>query len=156
MPIPEAIIAEAARLRAEIERNNHLYYVLDAPEISDTEYDVLFRRLVELEEAHPALRTSDSPTQRVGAAPAEQFSSVRHTIPMLSIANAMDQEEAIEFDARVKRVLDTDDEIGYVAEPKLDGLSVELVFEDGVLTLGSTRGDGMTGEDYSTYTNYTN
>ncbi len=147
MPLPENITKEAQELRDAINRHNTLYYVLDAPELSDAEYDKLLRRLVEIEEAHPELATPDSPTQRVGAAPAEQFSPVRHTIPMLSLANAMDEEEAIEFDARVKRLLETDDEIGYVAEPKLDGLSVELVYEDGVLTVGSTRGDGVTGED---------
>jgi DNA ligase (NAD+) len=147
MTIPDKIIQEAQELRDAINRHNHLYYVLDAPEISDAEYDKLLRRLIEIEETHPELRTPDSPTQRVGAAPAEQFSPVRHTIPMLSLANAMDKEEAIEFGARVKRFLETDDEIGYVAEPKLDGLSVELVYEDGVLTVGSTRGDGVTGED---------
>jgi DNA ligase (NAD+) len=147
MTIPDKIIQEAQELRDAINRHNHLYYVLDAPEIPDAEYDKLLRRLVEIEEAHPELATPDSPTQRVGAAPAEQFSPVRHTIPMLSLANAMDEEEAIEFDARVKRLLETDGEIGYVAEPKLDGLSVELVYEDGVLTVGSTRGDGVTGED---------
>ncbi|UCG38913.1 MAG: NAD-dependent DNA ligase LigA, partial [bacterium] len=147
MPFPDALKAEAARLRVEIERHNHLYYVLDSPMISDEEYDNLFRRLLEIEEEHPELRTPDSPTLRVGAAPAEQFASVRHTLPMLSLGNAMDEAEALEFDARVKRFLGSEETVVYVAEPKLDGLSVELVFEDGILVLGSTRGDGFTGED---------
>jgi DNA ligase (NAD+) len=147
MSIPDDIKKEAARLRSEIEWHNHLYYVLDAPEISDAEYDVLLRRLMEIEETHPALRTPDSPTQRVGAAPGDQFASVRHTIPMLSLSNAMDAEEAVEFDARVKRFLGSDKGVTYLAEPKLDGLSVELVYEDGILVQGSTRGDGVTGED---------
>jgi len=141
------IKAEATRLRDEIERHNRLYYVLDAPEVSDAEYDALLRRLVEIEETHPALRTPDSPTQRVGAAPSEQFAPVRHTLPMLSLGNAMDEDEAVEFDARVKRFSGSDETITYVAEPKLDGLSVELVYENGIFTLGLTRGDGVTGED---------
>ncbi len=147
MTVPHDINAEAARLRAEIERHNHLYYVLDAPEISDDEYDALFRRLAAIEEAHPDLRTPDSPTQRVGAAPSDRFASVRHSRPMLSLANAMDDGETREFDARVKRLLGSEEPLIYVAEPKLDGLSVELVYEEGVLALGSTRGDGVTGED---------
>lgn len=147
MTLPEKTIKEAEYLRNAINRHNHLYYVLDAPEISDVEYDTMLRRLMEIEEAHPALRTPDSPTQRVGAAPSDQFSPVRHTLPMLSLGNAMDEEEAVEFDARVKRFLGTEEAVTYVAEPKLDGLSVELVYEDGVLVLGSTRGDGVTGED---------
>ncbi len=147
MSVSEEVRQEIARLRSELERHNHLYYVLDSPEISDEEYDRLFRRLVELEEAHPELRTVDSPTARVGAAPSEEFGPVRHTVPMLSLQNAMTGEEAAEFDRRVKRFLRSDGEIDYVAEPKLDGLGVELVYEDGVFVLGSTRGDGTTGED---------
>jgi len=147
MAIPEHIRSEAARLRAEIERHNRLYYVLDAPEISDAEYDALFRRLVEIEDAYPELCTPDSPTRRVGAAPSTRFAPVRHSLPMLSLGNAMDEKETVEFDARVKRFLGRDETVTYVAEPKYDGLSVELVYEKGVLVLGSTRGDGVTGED---------
>ena len=147
MPIPEKIIKEAEELRNAINRHNHLYYVLDAPEISDAEYDDLFRRLVEIEETHPVLRSPDSPTQRVGTAPSDQFAPVRHALPMLSLANAMDEEEAVQFDVRVKRFLGSDETVTYVAEPKLDGLSVELVYVNGIFTLGSTRGDGITGED---------
>ena len=150
MNVPKKIIIEAEALRNAINRHNRLYYVLDAPEVSDAEYDALLRRLQELEETHPELHTPDSPTQRVGAAPSEQFAPVRHTLPMLSLGNAMDEEEAIEFDARVKRFLGREETVTYVAEPKLDGLSVELVYEDGIFTQGSTRGDGVTGEDVTT------
>ncbi|MGD8352536.1 MAG: NAD-dependent DNA ligase LigA [Pseudomonadota bacterium] len=150
MTILDKIIKEAQSLRDEINRHNRLYYVLDAPEISDTEYDALFRRLQEIEEAHPELRTPDSPTQRIGAPPSDQFTPVRHSLPMMSLANAMDDAEAVQFDARVKRFLGSDETVTYVAEPKLDGLSVELVYEGGVFTLGSTRGDGVTGEDITT------
>jgi len=138
---------EAERLRGEIEEHNYRYYVLDAPTISDAEYDRLFRRLAEIEERFPELRTPASPTQRVGAAPAEKFESVRHTIPMLSLDNAMREEEFLEFDDRVHRGLRDQDQIEYVVEPKLDGVAVELVYVDGVLTLGSTRGDGVHGEN---------
>jgi DNA ligase (NAD+) len=144
---PTRVRNEVERLRREIEGHNRLYYVQDAPEISDAEYDALFRRLQELEAEHPALRSDDSPTQRVGAAPAERFRTVRHTLPMLSLNNAMSEEEVREFDRRVKRMLHGEDAIVYVTEPKLDGVAVELVYERGRLTVGSTRGDGTTGED---------
>ena len=138
---------EADKLRDQINRANHLYYVLDSPEISDAEYDVLMRRLEELEASHPALVTPDSPTQRVGAAPSEKFAVVHHRKMMMSLANAMNAEEMVEFDKRIKRILHSDVEVEYVAEVKLDGLSVELVYEDGLLTIASTRGDGDNGED---------
>jgi len=137
---------EIERLRAEIERHNYLYHVLDRPEISDAEYDRLFRRLIELEEEHPELVTPDSPTQRVGAPPAEGFAPVPHAIPMLSLANAFDEDELRDFDRRVREFLGVDS-VRYVAEPKLDGLSVELVYRDGRFVRGSTRGDGRVGED---------
>jgi DNA ligase (NAD+) len=139
--------AEAERLREQINRANHLYYVLDAPEISDAEYDILMRRLQEIEAAHPALITPDSPTQRVGAAPSEKFAVVHHRKMMMSLANAMNAEEMVEFDKRIKRMLHSDADVEYVAEVKLDGLSVELIYEDGLLTTASTRGDGDNGED---------
>lgn len=140
---------EARRLRGEINYHNYCYYVLDSPVITDAEYDRLMRRLEELEKEHPELVTPDSPTQRVGAAPLEAFGTVSHTIPMLSLENALKEEEAVEFDGRIKRFLKlpVDTVIEYAAEPKMDGLAVELVYEDGVLTRGSTRGDGYTGED---------
>jgi DNA ligase (NAD+) len=138
--------AEIEKLRGQINHHNYLYHVLDAPEISDPEYDKLMRRLEALERAHPELVTPDSPTQRVGAAPSEKFAAVKHRRMMMSLQNAMDAEEMGEFDARVKRLLKTDD-VEYVAEIKLDGLSVELVYEDGALAVASTRGDGENGED---------
>jgi DNA ligase (NAD+) len=139
--------AEVERLRSEIEEHNYRYYVLDAPTVSDAEYDDLFRRLARLEELHPELRSPTSPTQRVGAPPAERFETVRHSLPMLSLDNAMSPEEFLEFDERVRRGLRTDEEIEYVAEPKLDGVAVELVYLDGALSIASTRGDGVQGEN---------
>lgn len=138
---------EAERLRELINHHNYRYYVLDDPQITDAEYDALMRQLEALERAHPELRTPDSPTQRVGAAPSEKFGVVVHRQMMLSLANAMDAGEMREFDNRIKRFLKSDADIEYVAEVKLDGLAVELVYEDGRLTVGSTRGDGVNGED---------
>jgi DNA ligase (NAD+) len=137
---------EIARLREEVERHNHRYYVLDDPLVSDAEYDKLFRRLQALEEAHPELRTPDSPTQRVGAAPLERFGTVRHRHQMLSLQNVTTREEMAAFDERVRRFLGRE-HIEYVGEPKIDGVAVELVYEDGALVVGSTRGDGVVGED---------
>jgi len=138
--------AEAASLRRQIEHHNRRYYVLDEPEISDAEYDDLLRRLEALEAADPSLRTADSPTQRVGAEPREGFATVRHRQQMLSLSNVMTFEELGEFDARVHRLLGRE-QVAYVVEPKLDGVAVELVYEDGLLRVGSTRGDGSVGED---------
>ena len=139
--------ARAAWLRSELERHNYLYYVKDSPEITDAEYDALFRELQAIEAEYPDLVTPDSPTQRVGAKPAEEFKHIRHRVPMLSLQNAMDEGELREFDARVCRLLETRDPIEYVCEPKFDGLSAELIYEDGVLLAASTRGDGFVGED---------
>src|ERR1039458_1503206 len=139
--------AQAEKLRDEIDRANYRYYVLDDPEISDAEYDQLMRRLEALEREHPELATPDSPTQRVGAAPSEKFGVVVHRRPMMSLGNAMDAEEMREFDKRVKRLLKSDADVEYVAEVKLDGLGIELVYEDGRLSVCSTRGDGINGED---------
>ncbi len=137
------------KLREEINRHNYLYYVLDTPEISDAEYDALFRELAELEEKYPDLVTPDSPTQRIGGAPLEKFSQVTHRIPMLSLENAVSESEMSEFDERIKRflALPPGETIDYVCEPKMDGLAVELVYEKGEFTVGSTRGDGFVGED---------
>jgi DNA ligase (NAD+) len=139
--------ADIDRLRAEILYHNYRYYVLDDPEISDAHYDRLMGRLESLEEKFSEWVTPDSPTQRVGAPPLDAFVAVRHRVPMLSLANAFDRDEVEEFDQRVKRFLKTSAEVEYVAEAKLDGVAVELVYEDGRFTLGSTRGDGVTGED---------
>jgi DNA ligase (NAD+) len=137
---------EVERLRREIERHNHRYYVLDDPEISDAEYDDLFRRLQTLESEHPDLRAADSPTERVGAAPLDKFAVARHRQPMLSLANVTTREEMAEFDARTRKFLGRE-RIEYVGEPKIDGVAIELVYEEGVLRVGATRGDGVVGED---------
>jgi DNA ligase (NAD+) len=139
-------LSRAGFLRNEIERHNQLYYAKDAPEITDAEYDRLFRELVELEKAHPELATPDSPTQRVGAAPLPEFAQVRHRVPMLSLGNAFAEEEVRAFDKRVREALKTD-AVEYSAEPKFDGLAVSLSYRDGVLVQGATRGDGNSGED---------
>lgn len=137
------------RLREEINLHNYRYYVLDNPLVTDAGYDRLMRSLVKLEEEFPSLVTPDSPTQRVGAKPLAAFGTVAHTIPMLSLDNALNAAQAVEFDERVKRLLKlpVDAEIEYVAEPKMDGLAIELVYEDGLFVNGSTRGDGVVGED---------
>jgi DNA ligase (NAD+) len=142
----EDIQKRAAELRQTLHRHNYLYYVLDEPEVSDAEYDRLMRDLMALEAAHPELVVPDSPTQRVGAPPLEKFETVAHTIPMLSLQNAFDEEEVLAFDHRMRRFLRTDEEILYTAEPKMDGVAVELVYENGLLRQASTRGDGYTGE----------
>jgi DNA ligase (NAD+) len=144
--------ARAAALRAEIARHDHAYYVLDAPTLPDAEYDRLFRELQAIEKAHPALRSADSPTQRVGGKPLAQFAAVRHRVPMLSIATETDTEAsgAFAFDARVRRALGLKEEdaaVAYAAELKFDGLAISLRYEDGVLVQAATRGDGETGED---------
>jgi DNA ligase (NAD+) len=136
----------ARALREQLERHNRLYYIEDAPEITDAEYDKLFSELQALEAAHGELRTPDSPTQRVGAAPLSQFGEVQHRTPMLSIANAFDEEEVRAFDKRVRQALGVE-EVEYAAEPKFDGLAISLVYRDGLLAQGATRGDGTTGED---------
>ncbi len=137
----------AAFLRDELNRHLRLYHVEDAPEISDAEYDRLFRELEELEAAHPELRDPESPTQRVGAPAADGFAEFAHVVPMLSLDNAMSEEELRSFDERVARELEREDRVEYRIEPKLDGAGIELVYEDGMLTVGATRGDGRVGED---------
>ncbi|MFN2484493.1 MAG: NAD-dependent DNA ligase LigA [Candidatus Limnocylindria bacterium] len=140
----------AAELRELIEEANHRYYVLDAPTLDDAEYDRLLRELHDLEAAHPELQTADSPTQRVGAAPSSAFPSVRHQVPMLSLANAFGHDELREFDARVRRGLgltEADEPVPYVCELKIDGLAISLRYEGRSFVRGATRGDGTTGED---------
>ena len=138
-----------AKLRSAIDEHNVAYYVYDSPVISDGDYDALMRELGDLEAEHPELVTADSPTQRVGATPQAELASVQHRLPMLSLENAMGADELRAFDERVKRSLDTTGDIDYVVEPKMDGLAVELVYENGLFVQGSTRGDGVTGEDVS-------
>ena len=134
-------------LRTTILHHNRRYYQLDDPEISDADYDLLIGELNALEQEFPDLISPNSPTQRVGAPPLEKFGAVTHRTPMLSLANAFSDEEIREFDQRCRRFLRSEDPIRYVVEPKLDGLAVNLLYESGRLTVGSTRGDGATGED---------
>jgi DNA ligase (NAD+) len=135
-------------LKAEIRAHDHAYYVKDAPTVSDAQYDQLYRKLQEIEQAHPELVTSDSPTQRVGGGVLASFESYKHHGPMLSLDNAFTEDEVKEFDARAKKALDLGEkEIEYVVEVKIDGLAIELVYEDGVFVAGSTRGDGEVGEN---------
>jgi DNA ligase (NAD+) len=140
------VIQKVDKLRKVLHRHNYRYYVLDDPEISDAEYDRMMQELKRLEEDHPQLASPDSPTARVGAPPLEKFEAVAHSIPMLSLDNAFNDEDILEFDKRVRRNLDTRDEVLYTAEPKLDGVAVELVYENGILVAASTRGDGLVGE----------
>jgi len=147
MPGPSSqIIKEHQDLKNRVEHHNRCYYVLDRPEISDAEFDRLFDRLLELEKAYPELVTPDSPSQRIGAVPSKKFPPVQHRVPMLSLQKVTTPEEFGEFDRRVREGLERNDEIDYVLEPKLDGLAVELVYENGLLVVGSTRGDGAVGE----------
>lgn len=131
----------------EIQRHDYQYYILDNPIIADSEYDLIFRELLDLEKKFPELVSPDSPSQRVGGAPLDKFSSVEHRFPMLSLENAFNDEELREFQQRLQRFLQDSTQFHYIAEPKLDGLAVELVYEKGLFTKGSTRGDGRTGED---------
>ncbi|HFC53549.1 MAG TPA: NAD-dependent DNA ligase LigA [Gammaproteobacteria bacterium] len=144
--IPPRIRERIRRLREQINHHNYLYYVLDAPEIPDAEYDRLMRELQDLEQRYPGSITPDSPTQRVGAAPLEKFGEVRHEVPMLSLNNAFSETEVLDFDRRVRERLGVE-EVEYHAEPKLDGLAVSLLYEQGILARGATRGDGWRGED---------
>jgi DNA ligase (NAD+) len=138
--------ARAAELRRAIDYHNYRYYVLDAPEIPDAEYDRLMRELQVLEAAHSEFVTPDSPTQRVGALPLEEFPEVEHRVPMLSLENALSEDEMRAFDRRVRERLGRENAT-YVAEPKLDGLAISLIYERGMLRQGATRGDGRHGED---------
>jgi DNA ligase (NAD+) len=146
MKIPEAAKRRCNELREEIEQHNYNYYVLDAPTIPDADYDQLMNELVALETRYPALITPESPTQRVGAKPLAEFPEVNHIVPMLSLANAFDEDEMRAFDKRIREKLEADTVI-YAGETKLDGLAVNLFYEKGKLVRGATRGDGATGED---------
>jgi len=137
----------SSKLGEEINYHNYRYYVLDDPVISDYEYDTLMKELIELESTFPELITSDSPTQRVGAVPLDEFTKVRHTLPMISLADAFDVSEMKEFDQRIKKILNYSHDIEYSAEPKIDGLSSSLTYENSVFVVGATRGDGTEGED---------
>jgi len=141
-----AVAADVEKLRDEIRRHDELYYQRARPEISDQEYDALLRKLLELEAAHPELVTPDSPSQRVGGQPVEGHASVRHAVRMTSIDNTYDEAEVREFDARVRKLLGTS-HFAYTCEPKIDGLSLSLRYENGVLTMAATRGDGVMGDE---------
>jgi len=144
----KSTVDKAHELRELINYHNHQYYILDNPAISDAEYDRLFDELLELEKTHPELVTPDSPTQRVGATPLKEFETVSHSVPMLSLNKATSQAEFLDFHRRVTELSKTSGEsMRYVVEPKFDGLAVEVVYERGTLSLGSTRGDGVVGED---------
>lgn len=134
------------KLREEINSHNYSYYVLDNPEIPDSEYDRLLRELGDIEEQNPQLITSDSPTQRVGAKPLDSFSEVKHEVPMLSLGNAFSDQDMSDFDKRIREGVESEN-IEYAAEPKLDGLAISLLYEGGLLVRAATRGDGRTGED---------
>jgi DNA ligase (NAD+) len=149
MAVSKSIQAEAARLRQELTEHNYRYYVLDDPSISDQEWDRLFRRLQEIETEYPELATPDSPTQRIGSEPASHFETVTHEVAMLSLENAFDEEEMLAFDRRLRDKLDHEAALAYCAEPKLDGLAVSLLYEDGEFRRAATRGDGRSGEDIS-------
>jgi DNA ligase (NAD+) len=151
-PAPEPLEQLVQRLRAALHHHAHCYYVLDAPQIPDAEYDRLFRELQDLELAHPTLMTPDSPTQRVGGKTLDQFASVKHAVPMLSIRTETDTQAsgALNFDARIRKELgltENDPPVEYVAELKFDGLALNLRYENGVLVQAATRGDGEVGED---------
>jgi DNA ligase (NAD+) len=148
MPGSDADVrAEIGQLREELARHNHRYYVLDDPSVPDAEYDRLMRRLRELEAQHPELVTPDSPTQRVGGAALEAFTSVRHEVPMLSLDNVFSEDELRGFDRRVRERLVETGDIRYCCEPKLDGVALSLLYEQGLLVRGATRGGGSSGED---------
>ncbi len=150
MAVPAEPAARAARLRREIELANFNYYVKDSPSIPDAEYDRLFRDLQELEMQYPELSGSDSPSRRIGATPLAAFKQVTHATPMLSLNNAFDQTEVEAFDRRVREALQADGPIQYAVEPKFDGLAISLTYQDGLLVMGATRGDGYNGEDVTT------
>ena len=135
------------QLRDELREHNYRYYVMDDPSVPDAEYDRLFRQLKQLEQEHPELITADSPTQRVGDTPLSAFTQVQHRIPMLSLDNVFNEQELIAFDQRIRERIGIEEDIEYVCEPKLDGLAVSLMYENGVLVQAATRGDGQTGED---------
>src|SRR6266404_7242419 len=143
---PASLKREVEELREKLRHHEYRYHVLDDPEISDAAYDALLRKLKEIETAHPELITSDSPTSRVGAPPREGLETVRHTRPMLSLDNAFSFDALRSFDRRVREGIGRAS-IEYIAEHKFDGLSIALIYEDGVLARGITRGDGTTGED---------
>lgn len=144
--MPPSAEQRIKKLRQELERHNYLYYQ-GTPEISDREFDALMKELIDLEKAHPEFYSADSPTQRVGGEPIEGFKTVEHAVPMMSIDNTYDESEVRAFDARVRKGLGGDEKVQYVVEPKVDGVAASVRFEDGLLVLAATRGDGRRGDD---------
>jgi DNA ligase (NAD+) len=144
---PATLAGRVEELRTRLDRANYAYYVLDAPEISDAEYDVMFRELQALEAAHPELVTPDSPTQRVGAAPATALAKHPHLRPMLSLANAFSDEELVAWEERNARIAAAVRTAGYTTEVKIDGAAISLTYRRGRLLVGATRGNGIVGED---------
>lgn len=147
MPAPESVLQELQELKKIIRYHAHRYYVLDAPEVSDAQYDQLFQKLLDIEKQFPYLLETDSPSQRVGAAPLDVFSQVKHTMPMLSLENAFGENDLLAFDKRNKERLAYKQELEYACEPKYDGIAVSITYRKGVLFQAATRGDGSTGED---------
>ncbi len=134
-------------LKKELQQHDYDYYVLAQPKISDFEYDKKLKRLEKLEQSHPEYITADSPTQRVSGEPTKEFANIHHRVPMLSLANTYSEQELFDFDTRIKGLLEPEEIYEYVAELKIDGLAVSLVFENGFFVRGATRGDGITGDD---------
>ncbi len=147
MDVPPDIVDRVARLRDDIIFHQHCYFVLDDPVIPDTEFDRLFQQLVELEKQYPSLIVLDSPTQRVGARPLSEFRNARHSVPMLSLENAFDEQQVINFERRIHNRLGDSSAVRYSAEPKLDGIAISIRYRQGKLVLAATRGDGSVGED---------
>jgi DNA ligase (NAD+) len=145
--IPQEVVDRVQKLREQINYHNYRYYVLDDPVVSDAEFDRLLEELIGLEERYPRLLTPDSPSQRVGAAPLEKFETVRHRLPMISLEDAFSEAQVLEFEARLQRFLRGRETLQYVLEPKMDGCAIELVYEQGRFRVGSTRGDGVRGEN---------
>lgn len=147
MSVPEDVVRRVSELRLVIDRNNYLYHAVDSPEIPDAEFDKLFNDLKALEQQYPEIVTADSPTQRVGSVPLTSFHQVQHELPMLSLDNAFEQADLADFDRRIKSWLAQEEDVVYTCEPKIDGVAVSLLYQDGVLVTGATRGDGNSGED---------
>jgi DNA ligase (NAD+) len=147
MLLSPQIINQANHLREQLRHHNHLYYVLDNPQINDAQYDELFQQLKQLEQQYPQLQSPDSPTQRVGGQALSAFNTLNHKVPMLSLGNVFNDQELIDFERKLKERLETTSEIEYCAELKLDGLAISLIYEKGIFKQGATRGDGVTGED---------
>ncbi|MDA9015009.1 NAD-dependent DNA ligase LigA, partial [Porticoccaceae bacterium] len=147
--IPEAVHQHYQLLKSELNRYNHAYYVLDDPSVPDSEYDRLMRELQDIEQQYAELQTPDSPSQRVGGAALDSFSQVKHEVPMLSLDNAFSDQEMTDFDRRIKDRINyaSGQKLSYACEPKLDGVAVSLIYQNGLLVRGATRGDGSIGED---------